>query len=119
MRFTNNDNSNGGSQGYVRAPDATDHDTDVSATSTAPRPQPSVDMENYMNYMLLNPPRRINRKATMLEESYSLLLVYFVAEVQLPLTGPAYVLQRVQRFRVFSCGRTRFLSRFRVDGRFF
>ena len=44
-----------------------------------------VDMENYMNYMLLNPPRRINRRATMetmLRGSSSLLLVYFVAEVQ-------------------------------------
>ena len=35
-------NNNGGSQGCVRAPDATNHATDVSATSTAPRPQPSA-----------------------------------------------------------------------------
>ena len=44
--------------------------------------QQQVDMENYM---LLNPPRRINRRATMatmLGRSYPLLLVYFVAEVQ-------------------------------------
>ena len=47
--------------------------------------QQQVDMENYMNYMLLNPPRRINRRATRQPcsgGSYSLLLVYFVAEVQ-------------------------------------
>ena len=36
-----------------------------------------------------------------------------------PLTGPAYVLQRFQRFRAVSFGRTHFLSRFRVDGRLF
>ena len=55
--------------------------------------QQQVDMENYMNYyMLLNPPRGINRRvamATLLRAmlraatgSSSLLLVYFVAEVQ-------------------------------------
>ena len=48
--------------------------------------QQQVDMKTYMNYyMLLNPPRRINRRATMatmLGGSSSLLLVYFVAEVQ-------------------------------------
>ena len=75
--------------------------------------QQQVDMENYMNYyMLLNPPRGINRRvamATLLRAapgSSSLLLVYFVAEVTAPLTVPAYVLQRVQRFRAVSCGST-------------
>ena len=58
-----------------------------------------------------------NRKATMatmLGGSYSLLLVYFVAEVQRhlqaqqPTASPAG--------RAVLCGRTRFLCRFRVDG---
>ena len=69
--------------------------------------QQQVDMKTYMNYyMLLNPPRRINRRATMatmLGGSSSLLLVYFVAEVQRHLQ--AYVLQRLQR-----------VERSRVDG---
>ena len=68
--------------------------------------QQQVDMENYMNYMLLNPQRRITRRATMatmLGGSYSLLLVYFEAEVQRHLQARHMyysAFQRVERSRV-------------------
>ena len=59
--------------------------------------QQQVDMENYMNYyMMLNPPRGINGRATMATMLRVLLSVYFVAAAA-PLTGLAYVLQRFQR----------------------
>jgi len=39
--------------------------------------QQQVDMENYMNYMLLNPPRGINRRATMATMLGGLLLCFW------------------------------------------
>ena len=89
MRFANN-NNNGVSQGCVRAPDATDHDTDVSAKSTAPLPQPSATSGHGELHELhvAKSTAENNQKgnqatmATMLGGSSSLFLVYFVAVVQ-------------------------------------
>ena len=44
------------------------------------------------------------------------LLRCFCGRSTAPLTGLAYVLQRLQRFRAVSCEGTRLLSRIRVDG---
>jgi len=86
MRFDNN-NNNGGSQGCVCAPDATDHATDVSAKSTAPLPQPSASGHGELHELHVAKSTAENNQkgnqatmATMLGRSSSLLLVYFVVE---------------------------------------
>ena len=81
--------------------------------------QQQVDMENYMNYMLLNPPRRINRRATRqpwqpCSGVFFAAFGVFCGGSTAPLTGPAYVLQRLQRFRAVSCERNTLLISYSV-----
>ena len=61
--------------------------------------QQQVDMENYMNYMLLNPPEH-NQKGNHgnhAREGFVAAFGVFCGGSTAPLTGPAYVLQRLQR----------------------
>ena len=118
MRFANN-NNNGRSQGCCCAPDAIDHDTDVSATSTVllRKPQATSGHGEQHELHVAKSTARISAIFYLVclfclclthpgGILYSLLLLYFVAEVTAPVTGPAYVLQRAQRFRAVSCGST-------------
>jgi len=108
MCFANN--NNGGSQGCVRAPDATDHATDVSARSTAPLPQPSATSGHGELHELhvAKSTAENNQKGNHGNHAQGVFFAAFgvFCGVSIaPLTGPAYVLQRLQR-----------VERSRVDG---
>ena len=95
---------------------ATDHATDVSAESTAPLPQPSATGGHGELHELHVAKSTAGHKqkgnhGNHAQGSSSLLLVYFV-------TGPAYVLQRLQRSRAVSCERKTFLISYSVCLRF-
>ena len=70
--------------------------------------------KNYMNYMLLNPPRRINRRAT--RQPWPPMCIVWR---KYSATYRAGICTASPAGRAISCGRTRFLSRYRVDGRLF
>ena len=134
MRFANNNNNNnGGSQGCVRAPDATDHDA-------AALPQPSATSGHGELHELLvaKSTTENNQKGNHgnhAGRSCSLLLVYFVAEVQRHLqarhmyysasSGSSALVRTDTFLEPIPCGRETFLIstsvRFglRVDGALF
>ena len=66
--------------------------------------QQQVDIENYMNYMLLNPTE--GQPWQPCSGVFFAAFCVFCGGSTAPLTGPAYVIQRLQRFRAVSCGST-------------